>query len=228
MKAGFSNLDFLKKQLLPTSLTGDVAKSKRFDPLLQALGAGVAGQFEKYCGRKFDYLVGAQDVFGADRIEFLLSRYPVLAPITTVEFKLDEPTGWVVQPQNLPPNGINIPNTLVIRSLDTATGIVTFPDADDCGPWWSQLRFTYTGGYWFETLEPDNPDYPSDPPAGVECLPDSLRLAWLLQCKHIWALNDKLGVDTLKDGDEKSLRFPQEFAVSVEKTLADFVRPNYT
>ena len=221
MKAGFSNLDFLKKQLLPTSLTGDVAKSKRFDPLLQALGLGVAGQFEKYCGRQFDYAAGVQEVFGADRASFLLSRFPVVAPIASVEFKLDESTGWVVQ---VPGTS----NNLTIQSLDAKCGIVYFPDATDCGPYWSQLRFTYTGGYWFETLEPDDPDYPSDPPAGVECLPDSLRLAWLLQCKHIWALNDKLGVDTLKDGDEKSLRFPQEFAVSVEKTLADFVRPNYT
>ena len=39
---------------------------------------------------------------------------------------------------------------------------------------------------------------------------------------------DKLGVDLLKSGAEQSLRFPEEFAPTVLKTLGQFIRYTLT
>ena len=226
MNAGFSNLTWLKNQILSSALKTDL----RFDPFITALGLGVYGLIEKYCNRKFMWQVGCQEVFMADRASFILERFPVVAPITLVEYKQDEPTGWVAQDQSANSNA------LVIQSLDAANGIIYFPDNEDCGPYWAQMRFTYTAGYFWQQLDPkdagyvdpNSPAYAASIPAGAPLLPDSIRLAWLLQCKHIWSLNDKTGQDLLKSGSEKSLRFPEEWATSVEKILADHVRPQWT
>ena len=218
MNAGFSNLDFLKKQLLAKSFSSD----KRFDDLILALGLGIANQVEKFCGRKFARLVNAQETFAADRASFLLSRFPVEPPISLVEYKQDEPTGWATQNQTAQSND------RVIQSLDAESGLIYFRDDQDCGDYWSQMRFTFTGGFFWEQLEPDDANYPSPVPATATPLPDSLRLAWLLQCKHVWAFNDKVGTDLLKSGDQKSVRFPEDWALGVETILADFVRPNFT
>ena len=216
MNAGFSNLDFLKKQILAGTV-----KDPRFDAVLLALGQGVAAQFESFCGRKFQRAAGQVDAFGADRCQFLLARYPVEPPVALVEYKEDEPSGWVVQ------NPAD-PDAVVIQSLDAAAGIVYLPDGADAGEYYSQVRFTYTGGYFWETLEPDDAAFPSALPAGAAALPADLLAIWILQCKHIWAMLDKIGTDLLKDGSAKSLRFPEEFAPTVEKTLAKYLRYNLT
>jgi len=209
MNAGFSNLDWLKKNLLSNSFKTDT----RFDPLILSLGLGTAGLIENFCNRKFARVVGAQEVFAADQAEFVLSRFPVEA-VTTFELKQNEQDGFVAQP-----------NTAIV-AIDQSNGIIITGTAD-VGEYWCQVRFTFTGGFFWEQLEPDDAAYPSVQPAGSTALPEALRTAWLLQCKHIWALNDKLGTDILKTGDEKSLRFPQEWATGVEKTLLGFVRPNF-
>jgi hypothetical protein len=59
-------------------------------------------------------------------------------------------------------------------------------------------------------------------------LPDELKLAWLLQCKHVWANQDKLGTDILKSGKDTSIRFPEQWAPTVEETLKAFKRYQLT
>jgi hypothetical protein len=225
VNAGFSNYDYLKKQIL----AGTMASTTRFDAMLQALGLGVANQIEKYCNRKFGWVVGWQQVFGADSASFVLERFPVVPPIALVEYKQDEPTGWVVQPQISPPNEqLNLGAPLLIRSLDAANGIIYFDDDDDCGDYWSQMRFTYTGGYFWEQAEPDDATYPTPVPAGAPLLPDGLLLAWLLQVKHVWKNLDKIGTDVLSEGRLRSLRFPEDFAPTVGETLSTFRRYQLT
>jgi hypothetical protein len=207
MNAGFSNLDFLKKQLLASTLKNDV----RFDKTIAALGLGVAAQFGNLCNRQFRRVVNDTAIFPADRAEFILPRTPVEA-VTLAEIKNTEVEGWVTQTD---------PN--FIRAINLSAGIV------DCGPgdagkYYAQVRFTYTGGFFWETLEPDDAAFPSAVPAGAATLPDELLNAWLLQCRHLWRQMDKLGVDILKDGDVKSLRFPEDFAPTVEKTIYQFTR----
>jgi len=224
VNAGFSNLTTLKQTLLAKTISSDT----RFDDFIAAIGLGIFGQIERYCNRKFMWQVGSQEEFQADRSSFVLERFPVVAPITLVEYKQDEQTGWVVQPQNTSAANLIAPAPLIIRSLDTKNGIIYFPDDDDCGEYYSAMRFTYTGGYFWEQLEPDDAAHPSAVPAGASLLPDSVRLAWLLQCKHVWKNQDKTGVDLLKSGDVRSLRFPEDWAPSVEKILDDHVRMAWT
>lgn len=206
MNAGFSNLDFLKKQLLPKSVS-----DKRFDAVILALGTGVATQFSNYCQRPFCRLVNATEVFPADRAEFILSRAP-LETVTQSELKVAESDGWVVQTD---------PN--FIRALNLINGIIDCGPGD-AGPYYGQVRFTFTGGYFWEQLEPDDAGYPSQLPAGANAVPSDLVNAWLLQCRHLWSLMDKVGTDLLKDGAEKSLRFPDDFAPTVENILGDYIR----
>jgi len=206
MNAGFSNLDYLKKQLLPKSVS-----DKRFDAVILALGTGVAAQFSGYCQRPFGRLVNATEVFPADRAEFILSRAPIEA-VTQSELKIAESEGWVVQT-----------DPHFIRALNLVNGIIDCGPSD-AGPYYGQVRFTFTGGYFWEQLEPDDTAYPSQLPTGAAPLPSDLMNAWLLQCRHLWSLMDKVGTDLLKDGAEKSLRFPDDFAPTVENVLGDYVR----
>ncbi len=207
MNAGFSNLDSLKKQLLAGTLKNDL----RFDAVITALGLGVAAQFANFCNRKFSRVVNDTAVFPADRCEFILPRLPLEA-ITLAEIKTTEALGWVTQTD---------PN--FIRAIDLASGIVN-TGPGDAGPYYAQLRFTYTGGYFWETLEPDDAAYPTALPAGATAIPDDLYQAWLLQCRHIWSTMDKVGTDILKDGKSASIRFPEEFAPTVQKTISQFTR----
>jgi hypothetical protein len=207
MNAGFSNLKTLKQTLLP-SLKADIG----FDQVILALGLGVAAQFGNFCNRKFSRVVGDTAVFSADRCEFVLPRTP-LETVSQAELKIKETDGWVVQ------------DSAFIRAIDQGNGIVN-TGSTDVGPWFGQVRFTYTGGYFWETLEPDDANYPSAVPAGAAVIPADLYQAWLLQCRHLWSLMDKLGTDLLADGSEKSIRFPEEFAPTVEKTLGQYIRYN--
>lgn len=204
MNAGFSNLDTLKKTLLAGTMKADV----RFDKIIAALGLGMATMFENTCNRKFARLVGVQETFPADRCEFCLSRKPVES-VATAELKLNETDGWVMQ------------DATYIRAIDLKNAIINTGDRD-AGPYYAQVRFTFTGGYFWETLEPDDANFPSDLPDGASALPDDLFNAWILQCRHIWNQLDKTGANILKDGEEKSLRFPQDFAPTVENTLGQY------
>ncbi len=207
MNTGFSNLDTLKKHLLANSEKNSV----RFDAVITALGLGVAGQFANLTSRKFARLENATEIFPADRCEFVLSRVP-LESVSQAEIKNTEAEGWVVQTD---------PN--FIRAINLADGIIN-TGPGDAGPYYAQVRFTFTGGFFWETLEPDDANFPSTVPDGAALVPDDLFKIWLLQCRHIWGLMDKLGVDLLKDGAEKSLRFPQDYAPTVNESLGQFIR----
>ena len=219
MNAGFSNLNYLKKQIL----AGTMASDKRFDDLILALGLGVAGQFGKICNRDWAYQAGAQDVAQGDRSFWYVRRSPVTKWIN-VElrfFTADKWTSIMGQP----------------LASDEEKGMINFGYTLGRSP--MQVRVTYNGGYIWEQLEPDDAGYPSVIPpditnnaAGLDPakynLPDELRLAWLQQCKHVWKNQDKLGTSVLSDGDVKSLRFPEDFAPGVTQTIAQFKRYQLT
>ncbi len=157
-----------------------MASDPRFDAIIEDLGKGVAAAIENYCNRRFARAVDDTAVFQADRASFILPRYPLEA-VTKVELKSNEATGWEVQDQSL------------IASISQLSGLVYFTDAAMRQDW-NQVRFTFTGGYWFEQLEPDEADagYPSKMPAGATALPSDLRLAWLIQMRDVWNKTDKL------------------------------------
>ncbi|MDR3427851.1 hypothetical protein [Silvimonas sp.] len=206
MNAGFSNLATLKKQLLANSIKTDL----RFDDIISQIGQGTASMFERLCNRPLGYMAGEVETFRADYCEFVLRRTPVYA-VTAWQVKHTEAKGW--QPRDIS----------WIRSIDLANGIVN-PSDHDVGPWFAQVQFTYNGGYFWEQLEPKDPGYPSAVPAGVHALPADLLNAWFLQCRHVWAYLDKLGTDLLTAGKATSIRFPEDFAPTVETVIANHRR----
>lgn len=210
MNAGFSNLDTLKKRLLAGTMQSD----KRFDSVLQGIGLGMAGLVEQFCQRKFA-LSATTESFGADRIQFLLSRTPLIS-VAKIEFKQDEATGWVEQ------------QTTFIRTIDYDNGVIYLPDQSDPGDYWSLVRFTYTGGYWWEMLEPDNQDYPSTATAGATVLPDEIISAWLMQCEDFWSKRDKLGEGLLDTPGTQAKLEDIKLLPIVKLILGNFVKFNLT
>jgi hypothetical protein len=181
MNAGLSNLATLKGWLLADSLQA----TTEYDAEIVAIGLGVLGVFEKYCDRKFARV--AADTFDcqANRDHVILPRYP-LEVVTLVEIRESGEAAFVTL------TGASITN------LGEKSGMVYFDS--EPGTYFDRIRFTYTGGYFFEQLEPDHEDYPTTPPAGAELLPDALQIAWRLQCEHVWKLHDKLGTAIAQSG----------------------------
>jgi len=170
MSAGFASLKYLKSQLLPEALREDTS----YDAQLTALGLGVAAQIEKFCARKFGRVVGDTEIFPADRIEFLLSRFPVEA-VSASHVKNNDTDGWVEQAAGF------------IVITDLKNGIIN--TGVEPGPYYALVKFTTTGGYWIDTSDLRDGTLPT----GATALPDDLLLAWLLQCKKVWEVADPMG-----------------------------------
>lgn len=210
MNAGLANLATLKAFLLPAALRSGTDD----DATITAIGLGVAGLIEQACGRTLLRAAGVVDIFGADRAQFLLSRFPVEA-VTEFALKSTEAAGFVVQTLATYP-----------LAIDLANGIVTL--GGDAGAYYEQLRVTYTGGYWWEVKEPTDNGYPTTQPAGSTALPAELRLAWLLQCQHVWASIDKLGTAIADQPGASSALDSLQLSPVVKQMLQDYERPNWT
>jgi hypothetical protein len=220
MNAGFSNLDWLKKQLLADSLKAD----KRFDARILALGRGVASSFDRYCNREFVYGAGIQEVFSGDRPFWFARRAPV-TQFTKVELRYFRSDAWTdISGQPL--------------AADEEKGMIHFGYTLGRNP--IQVRLTYNGGYFFNTLEPDDPNY-QDPPAipdditnnsaGLDpqkfILPDDLLFAWVTQVRKVWEAVDKVGDKILSVGS--NTKNPSEALAGLDmvpevKTTLDFYR----
>jgi hypothetical protein len=178
---GLGNLNELKRHLLSESMRAQTT----YDAAITTIGRGVAAQFDKYCNRTFERAVDATAEFSAERDHYYLPRYPIEA-VGLVEQRNTLTEGWVPLPANA-----------LIFNRDDAIGLIHFYGS--VGNWAVRLRVTYTGGYWFETLEPAEEDYPSAQPEGATGLPADVKLAWLLQAGRIWELIDKLGTNISPD-----------------------------
>ncbi|GEM_PF-1934768 len=216
MNAGFSNLDTLKQHLLAPALR----PTTTYDVQLLDLGRGMAALFANFTQRRLAWMVGDTEIFPAAKAEFILSRFPITA-VTLSELKLQESAGWVTQTD---------PN--FILALDLANGIVNCGPSD-VGPSYGQVRFTYNGGYFWETLEPDDAAFPSALPSGAAALPSDLYHAWLLQCKHVWQTIDPRGVKIVGEGDKNRVVPQQTFGdmdliPQVAASLKQFIRYKLT
>ena len=182
MNCGLTNLDRLKKHLLANSLAGET----KWDQVITDLGLAVAALFDATINRDLAYQVNSEITFTGDRGHYVLPRYPIVS-IASIQMRYFDAEPWMDitgQP---------------IRS-NAATGIVYFGGV--LGTEALQVKMVWTGGYWFETLEPDDEGYPSAAPAGVAVLPNDLTGAFLFQCRAVWQLIDKTGADILTSGKE--------------------------
>lgn len=173
MNAGFSSLKTLKGHLLARTQRAELT----FDAEILALGLGIAAAMGKYCDREFDRVVGATwQTFGGDRMTFILPRYPIES-VTAIDLKTKHADPWESQ---------DVAD--LIQQVIPGSGVVMLESA--IGWRGSTLRFTYTGGLWWDTTEDDTGTLPT----GATALPQDLRAAWLLQCQEIWSRRDNLGL----------------------------------
>ncbi|MCX6896325.1 MAG: hypothetical protein NTZ16_12670 [Verrucomicrobia bacterium] len=208
MNSGFSNLTELKAHLLPSAMRSGIA----FDTAIAAIGLGVVTAFEQYCNRKFQRTVAATMVCTADRDHCYLDRYPVEA-LTKTELKADINVGWEQQ------DGL-------VLNMNEASGLVYWGAGISFA--WAQLRFTFTGGFFWNTLEPADQGYPAALPNGAAALPADLKLAWLMQCEAIWANRDKLGASVADEPEKHSKISKVEFTPLVIETLNNYRRMQLT
>lgn len=214
MNAGLTNLDTLRKHLLAGSLKGDT----QFDLQIKVIGLGVAGLFETFCNRRLAWLEDDEIQITGDRPHYYLPRFPI-AEMTKVEMRYFQTDNWTeITGQPI--------------TINFETGLVHFGYTLGRNP--LQVRLTWTGGYWFETLEPDDANYPSTqpalaadpnlPPSRIYLLPDSLTAAFLLQCEHTWDAKDNLGIGMTDKPGEQSAVGKLEMSPMVKQMLQPFVR----
>jgi hypothetical protein len=179
MNLGLGTLHDLKSHILDRQ----AQEQTDYDELLQRIGKAVAGDFEGRCDRKFGRLASDTCEFSADRTYHIVPRYP-LESVLLVEIRYSVGEGW----EEIAGTDFNI------RS---ASGRIEFGYL--LGSYLELIRLTYTGGYFFETLEPDDVGYPTAVPAGSVAIPDDLKLAWLNQSKFVFERRDKLGMSTINN-----------------------------
>jgi hypothetical protein len=177
VNAGLSNLATLKSWLLPSGMV----EGTDYDAQILAIGLGIAGQLEEFCNRKFARVEDDTFEVSADREHVVLPRYPI-EEVSALELREDLATGWVDQGEI----------SVALRQIYAKSGLVEIGVA--LGTTEALLRFTYSGGYHWEQLEPDDDGFPTALPEGATTLPDNLLLAWKLQCEWVWNKRDKLGL----------------------------------
>jgi hypothetical protein len=215
MNCGLTNLDVLKRTLMAGTLAGET----RFDLTLRMIGLGVRGAFEQICNRRLGYEVDDTVEFTGSRPHYYLPRFPV-SGVTKVEMRYFQTDDWTVitgQP----------------ISVSYETGLVHFGYVLGRDP--LRVRTTWSGGFWFETMEPDDDGYPSTKPevtdplalnngGVVAVLPDELQAAFLWQCEALWAARDKLGMGLVDKPNEQSAMGKIEIAPLVRTILNQYIR----
>lgn len=214
MNAGFSNFATLKENVLSSKTLTDT----RFDNIILGIGLGMAGLIDDYCNRHFIYTENARCIITGDRPHYFLENFPIVS-IAKVEMRYFLTDNWTDidgQPISIKPDS---------GKLDFGYTLGRMP---------LQVRITYTGGYWFEQLEPTDQGYPSSAPAAIQALdpldqpyyklPDSVKQAWLLQCQEVWNKRDKLGLGTVQKPNVMNNLALLEFVPIVKSMLEHFKR----
>jgi hypothetical protein len=200
MDLGLGNLAELKARLLPSSYT-----QTAFDAVIAQIGRGVASMFDGYCNRSFGRVAGDKDYFTGDRFTWIVNRFP-LETVTLLEVRDSLDSGWVTQ------------SGLIINQQDVA-GLIQFGAA--LGNHFSQVRLTYTGGYWYDITE----DNTGVMPGTATLLPYDVKECWFLQCAHTWDKRDVLGVKLAgTDPSSKSKLQELDLVPAVKQTLDGYVR----
>jgi hypothetical protein len=186
MNAGLSNLATLKAFVLPEALASETT----WDTRLATIGKGVAAAMANACNRTLLRTAGAVHVCSADRSYVVLPCYPVES-IASIEQQDDLATGYTTLAAN------------TVLNLDKEAGIADF--GTPLGSHNSLLRITYTGGYWWEQIEPTDQGYPTTQPSGSTALPPDLQEAWLLQVQKHFERTRAFSTAGIKEGEKPFL-----------------------
>ena len=202
MNAGLSSLALLKGALLAAQL----AEETTYDDAIALLGQGVAGHFERLTNRRFYRTVGDTHQVSAEKRYISLPRFPV-ETLTSIELRTGGAGSWIAQ---------DLAGLLAER--DDAAGLLEFQYS--LGNVQGAVRVTWTGGWWWDTTE----DASETQPVGSTALPAELRNAWVLQCQHIWARRDNLGVGITQAPDKASKLADLDLLPYVRNVLLSYVR----
>jgi len=203
MNLGLGNLTELKAYLLAEDLRAETA----WDPQIMAIGLGVAAAFERTCNRRFVRVVADQVEFAADRLHFVLPRFPI-EDLTAIDFRETMGSSWT-----------SILSALESWSSDS--GLVIF--GYEPGSHANRVRVTYTGGYWIDITE----DASGAMPGTATLLPADLKLAWLQHCRATWAKYPKLGTP-INTVSQPSALVTMNYAPDVLDVLRDYTRTQLT
>jgi hypothetical protein len=206
MNAGLGNLTELKGQLLAASLRTDT----NYDAVITGIGLGMANLFDQFCNRTFCRTAGMVDTFSADRRHWYLRCFPA-ETITGIARQDSAAEGFTASA--LPPD----PSSL-IQQMQLEQGYIMFISLQ--GYFFSRIRVTYTGGYWFDTTENGTGVMPGTATA----LPAAVKSAWYLQCQEVWKRWDKLGAQIAEDPDKQPALEGVELVPLVEQLLRPFKR----
>jgi hypothetical protein len=205
MNLGLGNLATLKAFVLAEAVAGDTT----YDARLATIGKSAAALVEGYCNRVFAYAAGDTFHFYGGRSRIVLPRFP-LVTVTAIEEQTSAGGAWTSLGSV----------ASILYSTDDLSGIIDFGAA--LGGEVSRFRLTYTGGYFFETLEPTDGSYPTSQPSGSTALPEDLRLAWLLQSQRLFERSREVSVRALKSKERPEL--PALIAEDITAILDSFRR----
>lgn len=166
MNAGLSNLTSLKAAVFPAALRAQT----QWDAALTALGRGVADSLEGFCNRLFAYTAGDTFICEGNKLSICVPRFPIVT-VTALEMRQSPAGAWV---------SLGTVDQAAVNLIEDA-GIVQLGSI--AGTYFERLRVTYTGGYFYETLEPTEGGYPTAVPSGSTAVPPDLLHAWHLQCQ---------------------------------------------
>jgi hypothetical protein len=96
------------------------------------------------------------------------------------------------------------------------------------GYFFSRIRVTYTGGFWFPVLEPADAGYPDAIPEGAFALPAAVKTAWYLECQHVWKRLDRLGAQIAQDPEGQTALDGLELTSMAKQLLRPFQRMQMT
>src|SRR5690606_20075579 len=138
-----------------------------------------------------------------DAAIFSLPRYPLEA-ITTLELREGFGQDWTA-----------LDAGQYLGSVSEKAGLLFFHSQP--GGFHSQLRITFTGGYWFDTIGGQSQ------PSGSAALPADLLEAWLQQCDAVWQSLDHTGARQIKPELAAAIR-ALDLIPSVAATLRSYRR----
>lgn len=197
---GLGTLGQLKRFILNSGIVAETT----YDEALTFLGKGVAAAIDKFTNRTLKRGTSITEDFRGGTDLLLLARFPVES-VTSVGLKTSGESSFTTQ-------------TSIVDTTALESGVLLL--VSTVGTERDQLRVTYDGGYWYDTTDDDS----GTQPTGSALLPHDIKMAWLLQCQHIWAKRDALGIQHVESPELRTTLTNLDLIPQVKMMLEPYRR----